>query len=200
MQLNDNNYKKVLKVFFFIYIIRSKFVCFNHHKVKGLLGTLRKSLSWDYWRLCYLFVFIIGWFPSLFFFVLHFPRLFIPQHDSRRFFFSFVFCFLPKFQLMQELAVSSRFAPKDSADKKAADLFISFAARDTEIEKTYLLSTRLSLRTQLWSTAVSLGYVLKFFFIKLFFLSVVSIIRQEDKLTRGLSIPLPCNPLIEPDA
>lgn len=41
--------------------------------------------------------------------------------------------------------------------QKPADLFISFAARDTEIEKTYLLSTRLSLRTLLWSAAVSLG-------------------------------------------
>ncbi|PWA25854.1 hypothetical protein CCH79_00001748 [Gambusia affinis] len=33
--------------------------------------------------------------------------------------------------------------------QKAADLFISCAARDTEIEKTYLLSTRLSPRTRL---------------------------------------------------
>lgn len=53
----------------------------------------------------------------------------------------------------EEPAVCS-VCPQGPSRQKAADLFISFAARDTEIEKTYLLSTRLSLRTEPWSVSL----------------------------------------------
>lgn len=64
----------------------------------------------------------------------------------------------PQFTVIQRSLQSvPSLPPQGLGGQKAADLFISFAARDTEIEKTYLLSTRLSLRTELWSAAVSLG-------------------------------------------
>lgn len=100
--------------------------------------------------------------------------------------------------VMQRSLQSVLFAPKDLADKRL-QICSSPWLRGTQIEKTYLLSTRPSLRTELWSASVSLGEVVKFFLIKLFFLSLVSIICQEDKLTRGFFIPLHSKATIEPE-